>query len=332
MDWLRISLIILGIILIAGIWMAHRIHLSGRRRFDDIRRDSWEEDDVVRIHARGSDNDLEPVVSVSSRESSAAAVAPETPDPVPPEEPSADKTPRQSPSGPVHPPHTEPVQESVPPSASQKTPAGPSFWKRFRSRSAATPTPSSAPSEDAERAQAMGPAVFEGAFPGEYDFVSAPRVIGKNPLAEPGENSKILILRIVAPTHRPFTGVAIESALKRAGLRFGKFSIYHFHDPEDGRILFSVTNMVAPGTLSEQDLADLSTPGINLFLQVHTLHSPHRAFESWLEQTHALAKDLGGKILDSQQSTATNQTLAHLREEMNQWLLHHRRDLLRKKL
>lgn len=89
--------------------------------------------------------------------------------------------------------------------------------------------------------------------------------------------------------------------------------------------------MVPPGTLREEDLADMMTPGVTLFTQVHRSAEPQRAFEALLEHAHVLARDLGGSILDAQQSTATNQTLAYMREDLSDWLRRHRPDVLRRR-
>ncbi|WP_018882259.1 MULTISPECIES: cell division protein ZipA [unclassified Thioalkalivibrio] len=166
------------------------------------------------------------------------------------------------------------------------------------------------------------------------EYVSEPRVVGRNPKAERrATDEKILLLHVVAPRNKPFTGVALGAAMQRAGMTPGEMDIYHFHEPEtDNRVpLFSAANMVPPGTLREEDLADMMTPGVTLFTQVHRSAEPQRAFEALLEHAHVLARDLGGSILDAQQSTATNQTLAYMREDLNDWLRRHRPDVLRRR-
>ncbi|WP_018158449.1 MULTISPECIES: cell division protein ZipA [unclassified Thioalkalivibrio] len=166
------------------------------------------------------------------------------------------------------------------------------------------------------------------------EYVSEPRVVGRNPKAERrARDEKILLLHVVAPRNKPFTGVALGAAMQRAGMTPGEMDIYHFHEPEtDNRVpLFSAANMVPPGTLREEDLADMMTPGVTLFTQVHRAAEPQRAFEALLEHAHVLARDLGGSILDAQQSTATNQTLAYMREDLNDWLRRHRPDVLRRR-
>ncbi|WP_019626836.1 cell division protein ZipA [Thioalkalivibrio sp. ALJT] len=166
------------------------------------------------------------------------------------------------------------------------------------------------------------------------EYVSEPRVVGRNPKARwHKEEQKILLLHVVAPNDKPFTGVALGAALQRAGMQPGEMDIYHFHEPDtdSSAPLFSAANMVAPGTLRDEDLADMMTPGVTLFAQIHLAVEPQRAFEALLEHAHVLARDLGGSILDAQQSTATNQTLAYMREDLNDWLRRHRPDLLRRR-
>jgi cell division protein ZipA len=320
-DWLRISLLLLGVILVAGIWVAHRLRTRARRQAWEPEPEDWDEDDV-HIRAHRDEHRVEPGMQVSGERLN----LPDPDDDVSP----VRRVPRGGgePQEPAPQPHSlaepEPDPAPLPPISAPP-----------RERKPAPLTPQR-PTPTASEKHAQKASVRPDPRPqAEFDFndVSEPRVVGRNPLAARGGKEKILILHVVAPRNRPFTGVSLRAALKRAGLEPGEMAIYHYHaDAESGgEILFSVSNMVAPGTLSDEDLADLMTPGITLFFQVHACEQPHKAFEALLETSHVLARDLGGSILDAQQSTATNQTLAHMREEMNQWLLHHRPDLLRRK-
>ncbi|MFN4263388.1 MAG: cell division protein ZipA C-terminal FtsZ-binding domain-containing protein [Thioalkalivibrionaceae bacterium] len=138
----------------------------------------------------------------------------------------------------------------------------------------------------------------------------------------------ILVLYVVAPRNRPFTGVAVQASLRRAGLHLGQFSIYHRFD-QAGEPLVSVANMIQPGTLTDDELADFTTPGLAAFVQVHAVSDPFVAFHALLETVDALARDLDGRVLDAHRSTATNQTLGKMQEDMQHWLLSHRAAWLR---
>lgn len=344
MDWLRISLLVLGGILIAGIWIAHRLRSRGLRE-RQAAEDAWDDEAVVHIRAYRDDDEIEPTLGD-------AGVFVEPLEDVRESAPGSAPSALDARGGIDSPSAPNPAEEDVHPKADRG--AGPRAFDDRSGRSSVERAGSvltglitelkkslagrpSAPS--AFKAPQGAPAIPPASAPpssgdSHFEGVSEPRVVGRNPLAQAPGKDKILVLHVVAPRQRPFTGVALGASLERAGLRLGEMSIYHYFDPDaaDSREpLFSVANMVAPGTLTESDRADLMTPGLTLFLQVHACEQPHRAFEAFLETSHVLARDLGGSILDRQQSTATNQTLAHMREDMNQWLLRHRPDLLRRK-
>ncbi len=371
MDWLRISLLIFGVILVAGIWIAHRMRVRGRREDREMDLDDWGDDTGVHIRAHRDDPDIEPVlgegvsgldnllepeerpVSRTPPQAAAPAAGNERPSRGPASEPVAwpAREPESAPAPESKTPGREPgaESESQPAPGPAPAPRGPrpdvplvakragakvaSVFSDLKQRVAAGGTPAPKPRAPADDAQPAPPPGRRAA--GEhFDDVSEPRVVGRNPLSPDTRPEKILVLHVVAPRNRPFTGVALGAALRRAGLGLGEMSIYHYReegDPPDGDPLFSAANMVAPGTLGDDDLADMMTPGITLFLQLHACDRPQRAFEVLLETAHVLARDLGGRVLDAQQSTATNQTLAHMREDMNHWLLRHRPDLLRRK-
>jgi cell division protein ZipA len=372
-DWLRISLLILGVILVAGIWVAHRVRERRRREARMREMDDWADDVGVHIRAHRDDPEIEPTLGGMSTELDQLLEA---------EERGASKSPpaagREPEKGPTVPRRSvEPETRAKSRRAARPEPgleSGPT--PSPGSGSASRPEPESAPeprpgpasgpetddarpgifdkpaamlsglreridrlrdTEPARHAAGSGPVERQSppariTAAERFEDVSEPRVVGRNPLARGPSKDKILVLHVVAPRNRPFTGVALGAALRRAGLKLGEMSIYHYRedDAADREPLFSVANMVAPGTLTDENLSDMMTPGVTLFLQVHLCDRPQRAFEVLLETSHVLARDLGGRIMDAQQSTATNQTLAHMREDMNQWLLRHRPELLRR--
>jgi cell division protein ZipA len=368
-DWLRISLLILGVILVAGIWVAHRLRERRRREARMREMDDWADDVGVHIRAHRDDPEIEPTLGGMSTELDQLLEAGERGASKSPH--AAGRTPENGPTVPRRSAEPEARTKSRPaakPEAGLESGPAPGSGSvsRPEPESATEPRPglASGPEaddarpgifgksaamlsglrdridriRDTESARSAGGGVERQPPPARtaaaegFEDVSEPRVVGRNPLARGPSKEKILVLHVVAPRNRPFTGVALGAALRRAGLKLGEMSIYHYRedDAADREPLFSVANMVAPGTLTDEDLSDMMTPGVTLFLQVHLCDRPQRAFEVLLETSHVLARDLGGRIMDAQQSTATNQTLAHMREDMNQWLLRHRPELLRR--
>lgn len=403
---MRISLVILGIVLIAGIWLAHRLRTRSLQRDEEDDAADWG-DEAVHIRAGeqpGQKRWYEPAAPDAASEPEAgwgdpldtgdrtATGGAREPGLDEPRIPGADREERHEPHLGVTanddeadlepdygrrgeraqdiygvldsdeeptppPPHGafEPSPEDRPVRARRKGPAAAPVERvratlgdlaghlragvdRLRPGRLKPPRADDTLGEHLHPEHEVDPDLIEKPTPdmetlGEY--VSEPRVVGRNPKADQrrATDEKILLLHVVAPRNKPFTGVALGAAMQRAGMTPGEMDIYHFHEPEtDNRVpLFSAANMVPPGTLRDEDLADMMTPGVTLFTQVHRSAEPQRAFEALLEHAHVLARDLGGSILDAQQSTATNQTLAYMREDLNDWLRRHRPDVLRRR-
>lgn len=342
MDWLRISLLIFGVILIAGIYVVHRLRTRDRSGARAREMDDWGDDVGVHIRAHRDDHEIEPVLGGDTgRDLESLLESEAEPTTEVDSEPSRaiDGSPAPTPRVQREPErstrddsalHSEPERAAPADDGSGSVFSNLKGRLGFRSAHGGSGSVDSA-GTDTRSAQPQGEA--HASSPKHFDDVSEPRVVGRNPLYPSSRKEKILVLHVVAPRNRPFTGVSLGAALKRAGLELGEMSIYHYRDAgaEDAEPLFSVANMVAPGTLTDDDIADMMTPGITLFLQLHVCDEPHRAFQTLLETSHVLARDLGGRIMDAQHSTATNQTLAHMREDMNQWLLRQRPELLRRK-
>ena len=375
MDWLRISLLILGVILVAGIWVAHRVRERGRREARMREMDDWAEDVGVHIRAHRDDHEIEPTLGGITTELDQLLETEDRGVSRPPQKAGGQAEKRPSvPRGTAEPelktkpgreakreaaaesrPESRPAREPEPRAETKPAPppeAETDSWQqvlrkpasvlsglkerigRLRDTEPARGARPATPAAGDGAAEQRQPPQTKAVAAERFEDVSEPRVVGRNPLARGPGKDKILVLHVVAPRNRPFTGVALGAALRRAGLKPGEMSIYHYHEEgaADREPLFSVANMVAPGTLTDENLSDMMTPGITMFLQVHLCDRPQRAFEALLETSHVLARDLGGRIMDAQQSTATNQTLAHMREDMNQWLLRHRPELLRRKV
>ena len=140
--------------------------------------------------------------------------------------------------------------------------------------------------------------------------------------AQPLEE-KILILHVVAPKEKPFLGVQIQTAFQEVGLEHGAMSIYHrMHTPNhQPEILFSVANMVQPGTFDPEKMNEFKTPGVSFFLRLPGPDEPVQAFERMLDCAERLAQRLGGQVLDASRSAMTRQGREHACEEIRRWRL-----------
>ena len=133
----------------------------------------------------------------------------------------------------------------------------------------------------------------------------------------------LLTIHVTAPSDARFAGQTIQNALEKAGLRFGVMDIYHRipHGGTDHDAVFSVADMLEPGTLGAERLQDHQTPGLTLFLRLPGPLDGHTALDEMLSAARALAQRLGGEIRDERRSVLTRQTIEHMRER----IVEHRR-------
>jgi len=142
---------------------------------------------------------------------------------------------------------------------------------------------------------------------------------GKRPSDLPVE--RIVTLYVVARGNAHFSGSDVAVAAEKAGLQFGDMQI--FHRPLDGKPetgpIFSMANMVKPGTFDMSRIDELQTPGLSFFM---TLPGPLSALDAWdamLPAAQRMAELLGGNVLDEERNALGRQRIAVLRDELRSW-------------
>jgi cell division protein ZipA len=144
-----------------------------------------------------------------------------------------------------------------------------------------------------------------------------------SPQSEPEE---VLIINIMAPKGEMFNGADLLDIVLRCGLRYGSMDIFHrYSDTKgDGALLFSMANMVRPGTFDLDAMDEFTTPGVSIFMTLPIDADSMQSFDLMAETAQAIAQTLGGELKDEQRSAMTKQTLEHSRQRI--------RDFERKKL
>lgn len=132
---------------------------------------------------------------------------------------------------------------------------------------------------------------------------------------------RIITLHVVARDGETIAGPELVVAAERSGLTFGDMDI--FHRMVDGYAergpIFSVVNMMRPGSFDMANIQDLRTPGVTFFM---TLPGPLRAIDAWdtmLPAAQRFADLLDAQVLDEQRNALARQTIQVVREEMRAW-------------
>lgn len=161
-----------------------------------------------------------------------------------------------------------------------------------------------------------GSDLLEGmtATPAEQDSVR----VGHSASDKPVEDLEVFMLNVVARSPAGFKGEDILHILLACDLRYGEMSFFHRHEQEKGRgaIQFSVANMVKPGVFDIDNMSDITTSGLVFFLTLPGPEDMMKAYDYMLETAQAVARNLGGDVLDESRSALTKQSLEHTRSRI----------------
>ncbi len=132
---------------------------------------------------------------------------------------------------------------------------------------------------------------------------------------------KIVTLYLAARAGAKLHGPDIVVAAEKAGLSYGHMGVFHRlidNHPERGPV-FSVANIMKPGSFDMANIQAMETPAIAFFL---TLPAPTPALDAWetmLPTAQRMAELLDGVVLDESRNALGRQRIAHIRDELRAW-------------
>lgn len=132
---------------------------------------------------------------------------------------------------------------------------------------------------------------------------------------------RVVVLNVMAHEGQSFCGEAVRRAVQGAGLEYGEWQIFHYYPPAAGDAppLFSLTNMVKPGSFDLQRMDAVRTPGLSLFMVPAGVEGDTDTFDTMLATARRLAANLGGEVRDARRSVLTRQAIEMVREQLNEW-------------
>jgi cell division protein ZipA len=178
------------------------------------------------------------------------------------------------------------------------------------------------PVEGGERSAEGPERLTPGAAQTDDPRLSAPRNRQDEPL--------IIALTLFAPRNAPYRGEVLHRAFARCRLEHGSMGLFHRHvaSGDDGGLpVFSVANLVEPGSFSVTQMDDIVTPGICVFMQLPGPIDGIQGFEMMLALADSLRDELGGELRDENRSTLTGQGTARMREQVVEHAMRSRRNI-----
>jgi len=135
--------------------------------------------------------------------------------------------------------------------------------------------------------------------------------------------SEVLVVNVMARAGYSFAGDDLLQILITAGLKFGEMNIFHHHRDSNtkGPVLYSVANVLNPGTFDLNNMSDFSTLGVSFFLALPTSINNLEAFETMLLVAQKIKGGLDGELRDDQRNLMTAQTIEHYRQRVRDFEL-----------
>jgi cell division protein ZipA len=139
------------------------------------------------------------------------------------------------------------------------------------------------------------------------------------------ESFEVIVLNVHCAGSEPFWGTKLFDSMQQNGLLYGEMDIFHRHADLSGtgKVLFSVANMMQPGTLAHGDPAQFSTKGISFFMTLPCYGEPEQNFKLMLRTAQQIADDLGGNVLDDSRNLMTPDRLVSYRRQIQQFKATH---------
>jgi len=130
---------------------------------------------------------------------------------------------------------------------------------------------------------------------------------------------ELIISHTILFKEKHFSGRDLFNAFQTAGLSFGEMNIFHYPGDEQPETfaLFSIANIVEPGTFNPQEAQTFTTPGVSMFMRLPTRIDSHKAYEKFIQVAQAIAAELDGELCDETRSQLTQQAISYKKEQIS---------------
>jgi len=165
---------------------------------------------------------------------------------------------------------------------------------------------------------------------GTAPVLSKPRVVPRKSSSDlsPGateEEQEVIVINVMSRQPEGFVGAVLLENVLACGMRYGDMNIFHQYaaTTNDECMLYSMANIVKPGTFDLNNMQSFQTPGVSFFmtlpLRASSNVSAMDAFDKMLSSAKRIAQSLNGELKDERRSVMTGQTIEHCRQRISEF-------------
>jgi len=136
------------------------------------------------------------------------------------------------------------------------------------------------------------------------------------------EPTDIFVFNVVARDGSKLGGHELLQFFLTSGFRYGHMNIFHRHENSDGtgEVLFSIANMMAPGTFDLDSMEQFQSQGISFFLTApNDKIDIKKAFDLMLRAVVQIADEFHCDVLNEQRGTLTEAQFIEYRSRLLQY-------------
>jgi len=125
----------------------------------------------------------------------------------------------------------------------------------------------------------------------------------------------VILLYILARPDSKLSGDRINTAVRANGMVFGEMNIFHRLD-ESGKPVYSLANMLEPGSFDPVNLQQVITPGVILFMQLPGPSDPLACFNHMLQSASRIADMLDAQLCNNRRQPLNEADTESLRKKV----------------
>lgn len=148
-------------------------------------------------------------------------------------------------------------------------------------------------------------------------FRQQPSLLDEAP-KDPQIEGKLVILHVVARKPSKLEGKGIFAVTKELKLEYDEMCVFHkkIERLSGKRAIYSVVNIVNPGTFDINKMDVFETPGVSFVMNLPGPEEGLKAFNIMLEAAKLFAEKLDGDLMDESFSMLSPQAVAHMQEDI----------------